>query len=244
MEYEQQDIELLDRNAESMNYKIKRNKLQLRILAIVLSTIFVLISCFVVLGMLSENVYIYTGIEGPSMKPTINAEAPNNGEPYDYAYVNTYQKGTYGDIIVIKHTSQDGVTKYVIKRLIGMEGDTVTIDNTGTYTKLYVNDVLIDEPYLSEDNLKYDGIGNESKSKTGVTSITLQKGKIFYMGDNRRESSDCRNYSYTSVPNCESVDNIIGRVDYIIPHEEVENGDGKGVERFFNGIKEIILSIF
>ena len=246
---EEENIEdvggLLGRNAEMYNPKIRKNKLKIRILAIVLSLLFVLISGFIVIGMFAENVYMYTGVEGHSMVPTINADAPNDSEAYDYAYVNTYQKGTYGDIIVVKHTGRTGDVKYVIKRLIAMEGDTVTIDNTNPFkTQVYVNGVLLQEDYLSESNNRFNGIGNSIESEVGITEITLKEGYIFYMGDNRRNSADCREYSYLEEPYCEKASNIVGRVDYIVPHDQVESGDGKDFERFCNGIKEIFCSIF
>ena len=239
---------MLEKEAEAQNGNIRRYKRKSRTLAIVLAVIFVFIAGFVLLGMFAENVYLYTGVEGPSMKPTINADAQNDelNEAYDYAYVNTYQKGERDDIIVISHTDNSGQTKYVIKRLIGVAGDTITIDNTDfTQTKVYRNGELLAEEYLDKTtNSKFRGIGTSLESQIGITQITVPEGYIFYMGDNRNNSDDCRSYSYTDTPYCESVDNIIGRVDYIIPHENVEEGDGKDMERFFNGIKEIFASIF
>ena len=231
--------DLLSKNAQMYNSKIRKNKLKLRILAVSLVIIFFLISSFVVVGMFAENVYIYTGVEGSSMQPTINAESKDDSEPYDYAYVNTYQKGTYGDIIVVKHTSRDGETKYVIKRLIAMAGDTVRIDiSDPSQSQVYVNGVLLQEDYLSE-NYMNKGIGHYLDKE-----ITIKEGYIFYMGDNRNNSEDCRSYDYLDEPYCEKVENIIGRVDYIVPHDQVESGDGKDAERFWNGMKEIINRIF
>ena len=234
--------DLLSKNAQMNNSKIRKSKLKLRILAVCLVLMFFLISSFVVVAMFAENVYIYTGVEGQSMMPTINADAPQNySGPYDYAYVNTYQKGTYGDIIVVKHTSRDGETKYVIKRLIAMAGDTVRIDiSDPLQSKVYVNGVLLQEDYLSEDNKKMKkGIGNSIDKE-----ITIKEGYVFYMGDNRNNSDDCRSYDYLEEPYCEKVENIVGRVDYIVPHDQVEFGDGKDAERFWNGMKEIINRIF
>ena len=240
---------LLEREAEHQNSKIKRYKRQNRALAVVLAVAFIIICAFVLLGMFAENVYLYTGVEGPSMKPTINADASESelDEAYDYAYVNTYQQGTYGDIIVVSHTDNTGQTKYVIKRLFGLAGDTITFDNRESgVTRVYRNGELLTEHYLDMDaNSKFMGLINQGlNSRFGITEITVPQGYIFYMGDNRNNSEDCRSYTYTEVPYCEKVENIIGRVDYIIPHEDVAEGDGKDVERFFNGIKEIFASIF
>ena len=227
---------LLENESKICNKKIRKNKLQIKILAIILSVIFVMISAFVVLAMFAEDVYIYTGVEGPSMKPTINADAPNTNEPYDHAYVNTYQKGTYNDIIVIQHTEEKGEVRFVIKRLIGMGGDTIKIDDSGIITKVYRNGELLKEDYIKD--AYFTGF------KNGISEITIPQGYIFYMGDNRNNSNDCRHYDYTEVPYCEKASNIIGRVDYIVPFEQVEKGDGKDNERFWKGMKEIFYKIF
>ena len=230
---------LLDMESERSNKNIRKNKLQIKILAIVLSVLFICISAFVVLAMFAESVYIYTGVEGPSMKPTINADAPNSSEPYDYAYVNTYQKGTYNDIIVIEHVTRTGEVRFVIKRLIGMGGDTIRIDNSEYKTKVYRNGELLQEDYLDLNyNTKFNGFSN------GQLEVTIPKGYIFYMGDNRNSSDDCRSYDYMEVPYCEKATNIIGRVDYIVPFAQVEKGDGKDSERFWKGMKEVFYKIF
>lgn len=223
------------------NSIIAKNRRQMRTLAIVLSVLFVLISSAIVLCMFAERVYLYTGVEGPSMQPTINADSPDTSETYDYVHINTYQKGEYGDIIVIKHKGANGENKFLIKRLIGVAGDTIVIDNTSSYaTKVYRNDELLDEPYLKAQ--KFKGIGSTDGAHHGVTSITIPEGCIFFMGDNRNNSDDCRNYSYNETPYCESADNIIGRVDYIIPGGV--DDDGKDAERLWKGIKEIFDRIF
>jgi len=232
------ECEYVRYNANSV---VARTRRRTRALAVVLALLFVLISGFITLGMFAERVYIYTGVEGPSMQPTINADSPDTDEPYDYAYINTYQKGTYGDIIVIKHTNAGGDVRYVIKRLIGMGGDTITIDNTDSaVTKVYRNGELLVEDYIK--SAKFKGIGSSISAQSGVTSVTLPENGIFYMGDNRNNSDDCRNYSYNETPYCETTDNIIGRVDYIVPNGVKD--DGKDVERFFAGIREIFKSIF
>ena len=110
----------LDNQSQKLNKTIRKNKLQIKIMAIVLSVLFIFITAFVVLGMIAESVYFYTGVEGSSMKPTINASAQDSKQAYDHVYVNTYQKGTYNDIIVIEHTGRGGDVKKVIKRLIAM----------------------------------------------------------------------------------------------------------------------------
>lgn len=241
---------LLELNSERGNRYLKRHNNQLRTLAISLTLIFVVFCVCMMTCMVAESVYIYTGVEGQSMQPTINEDVTDPNTLYDYVYVNTFQKGTYGDIIVVEHRESTSV-KYVIKRLIGLAGDTITFDNTDpNKTLVYRNGELLYEPYLDiERNSKFTGLyAFGEKSAHGITEITIPNGCVFYMGDNRNRSQDCRAYISVGANGepkyCESVKNIVGRVDYIVPHENVDKGDGKGLERFWRGIKEVFGKVF
>ena len=167
---------------------------------------------------------------------------------YRAIFKNAYFKGLTSAVLLTAGLAVAGGAQAVdykdIADINALEGDTVTIDNTNPFkTQVYVNGVLLQEDYLSESNNHFNGIGNSIESEVGITEITLKEGYIFYMGDNRMNSADCREYSYLEEPYCEKVSNIVGRVDYIVPHDQVESGDGKDFERFCNGIKEIFCSI-
>ena len=68
-----------------------------------------------------------------------------------------------------------------IKRVIGIEGDHIKIENG----KVYLNGEELDEPYLRE------GIKTESRT---LADFTVPEGYIFAMGDNREHSTDCRDF--------------------------------------------------
>ena len=86
----------------------------------------------------------------------------------------------YGDIVVVsKDSFKDG--EPIIKRVIATEGQTVKIVKTSlTQSSVYVDDVLLDEPYIA------------SPTKNDNFSVTVQKGCVFVMGDNRAVSQDSR----------------------------------------------------
>ena len=76
----------------------------------------------------------------------------------------------------------------IVKRVIATEGQTVDIDfTTGS---VWVDDQLLDEPYINELTFTDEGLD---------FPVTLQTGEVFVMGDNRNASSDSRDPSLGPV---------------------------------------------
>lgn len=99
------------------------------------------------------------------------------------------------DIVVIKEGN-----KLIIKRVIGLPGETVEYKDN----QLYINGEKIDDPYPSTptDNFSIEDIGH--KKVPGDT--------YFVMGDNRSDSLDSR-YASVGVINKSQ---ILGRARFII----------------------------
>ena len=89
---------------------------------------------------------------------------------------------------------EQGKVSY-IKRIIGVAGDTIKIEDG----KVYLNGELLDEPYLNE------GMTTEAVL---FTEVTVPDGYVFVMGDNREHSTDSRSFG------CIPVDKIESRVAF------------------------------
>ncbi len=97
------------------------------------------------------------------------------------------------DVVVFPY--QQGKDTYYIKRVIGLPGDSVFINEAGT---IYIND----EPLI-------EGFGKEAILDPGIAQDTIYLGaeEYFVLGDNRNESADSRDPSVGIVKR----ENIVGR---------------------------------
>ncbi len=122
-------------------------------------------------------------VTGTSMTPTLS----NN----DLVVCSKTGNYSYGDVVAFYYNN-----KILLKRVIGMPGDWIDIDDNGV---VYVNGEAIEEDYVSE-------------LAVGECDITLPyqvpDNRIFVMGDHRSTSVDSRS---TSV-GCVSDENVIGAV--------------------------------
>ncbi len=91
---------------------------------------------------------------------------------------------------IIAFNSHNPLEELYIKRVIAVEGDHLVIKDS----QVYVNDELIDEPYINETSFLVD------------IDITIEAGHLFVMGDNRNHSTDSR------VMGQIDVDDVMGKV--------------------------------
>lgn len=158
--------------------KTKEQKSNKRFLIFIAVLVAVLFAVFFVFSEMFFNVVV----EGASMEPTIH-----NG---DVLTVNSFKKPKNGDIIIVQKGE-----KLLIKRAIAVSGDRVKIEDG----YVILNGKKLEEEYLSEqgctDNISWHG------------ERTLAEDEVFYLGDNRENSSDSRIYGVCKT------DDIMGVVE-------------------------------
>ncbi len=115
-------------------------------------------------------------VNGASMEPTFH---PGEYLIVDQLTYKAFSQPKRGEVIIFRYP-QD-TTKFFIKRVVGLPGETIEIrgENIRISNSDFPEGFLLDEDYLSfrkQDNLK----------------TKLKSDEYFVMGDNRPQSSDSR----------------------------------------------------
>jgi len=134
----------------------------------------------VIMYFLIDSVIARVRVENISMLPTL--------QPGEFLLVNKLaykiDRMSRGDIIIFHYDAKEDY----IKRLIGLPGDTVEVQDG----KVKVNQLELDEPYISAPP-SYNGVWD------------VPAGSIFVLGDNRNSSSDSHSWGFVSL------DKLIGK---------------------------------
>ena len=115
--------------------------------SIFLSICIVIFTAFLVMLMITTNVYHSAMVVGTSMYPTINAISDGTDEKNDTAYYTLYKSAKVGDIVIVDYydAGLSGDNKIdAIKRLIAKGGDTICYYGG----KILRNGLPVDEWYL------------------------------------------------------------------------------------------------
>lgn len=119
-----------------------------------------------------------------SMEPTLY--------PEDHLVTLRQPRYDRGDIVVILETDSN---EYVVKRIVGIAGDRVTVRDGA----LFINNAYVSEPYIAElMNYEID------------EPVTVPENEVFVLGDNRNISDDSH-LTRKSQP----VADIVGKVRFM-----------------------------
>lgn len=128
-----------------------------------------------------------------SMENTIMAGDRFIGNRLSYIF----SKPERGDIIVFKYPDNEEET--YVKRVIGLPGETVVIEDG----KIYIDG--------SKEPLKEDYLKEEWTAATGPYTFEVPEDSYFVMGDNRNDSWDARYWTNTYV----GEEKILGKAIFI-----------------------------
>lgn len=161
------------------------NKTLKAILNFSLYVLIVLVATYLIVHYVAQR----TEVIGDSMQPTLH-----NGDNLIVDKI-TYRLSDPNRFDIIVFPYQYDERTFYIKRIIGLPGETVYIDNEGD---IYINDHKLDEDY-GREVIKDAGVACEP--------IVLADDEYFVLGDNRNNSSDSR---FVAVGNIKRED-IIGK---------------------------------
>ncbi|MCM1183166.1 MAG: signal peptidase I [Roseburia sp.] len=147
--------------------------------------LFVLIAAYLIVTYVGQR----TQVSGSSMEPTLSHEDHLIVDKLSYKF----KEPERFDIIVFPF--QYDRDTYYIKRIIGLPGEIVQIDEEGN---IYIDGEILEENY-GREVIENPGRASEA--------VVLGDDEYFVMGDNRNNSSDSRD---PSVGNIHRKD-IIGR---------------------------------
>lgn len=168
---------------EQLEGELKRVRYKSRYRSVLRSTIYSLITVAAITVLITTLWFPVLRVYGNSMTPTLQ-----NGEIIFTVKMSEFEPG---DIISFYYNN-----KILIKRVIARSGEWVNMDADGN---VYVNETLLDEPYLDEKAF-------------GDCNIELPyqvpEGRVFVMGDQRSTSVDSRN----SAVGCVAQEQIVGKI--------------------------------
>lgn len=165
--------------------ELGREKSRRNYLRVLKSTVFTLITVAAIAVLIAVLLLPVLQIYGTSMSPTV--------EEGDIVVSVKGDNFETGDLVAFYYNN-----KILVKRVIGQSGDWVDIDEDGN---VYVNNQLIEEPYLQ----------NKSIGECDITlPYQVPDSKIFVMGDNRSISIDSR----SSTVGCVSSEQVVGKIQF------------------------------
>jgi len=193
-------------------------------LKIAVEIVLCLFIAIILVGLVQQMFLAPVGVVGSSMYPTINSEGdrvfvqkrfysikrgdvivfyrPNSS---DVTSKNPAGSITFSDFFNslpfinkfphVKEESNDSDYTCVIKRVIGIPGDTIMIREdpaNPTFAKLYVNGNAVKETVIMHNKDAFYGVGVETNPR--IANWTVEEGQYFVLGDNRDSSYDSEDY--------------------------------------------------
>jgi signal peptidase I len=163
----------------------------------IIETIVLTVLMFLIIRLAVQNF----NIDGMSMEPSLHNQELILVDKWSYLF----HAPARGDVIVF--VAPPNPAQDYIKRVVGLPGDVITVQNTD----VYVNGKKLTEAYVEPHHQ-----GNPYPS---FTNRVVPQGAYFVMGDNRGGSSDSRDWG------CVPQKNLIGRAAVVYwPLAQDNNG--------------------
>ena len=177
------DIKNVLPSVEAISSELKRERNRIRYRRVLKNTLYGLIIVAAIAALIATLLLPVLQISGSSMEPNLN-----NGDIVALIKTTRLERG---DLCGFSYSN-----KILIKRVIGLPGDIVTIDGDGS---VFINGYVLDEPYINEKALGECDI---------EFPYTVPENEYFVLGDHRGSSIDSR----SSVIGCIPYEQILGKI--------------------------------
>ena len=164
---------------------------QLELIAIFFAVIIVIFACMCKSCM----------VDGSSMLDTLHDK--ERVIIWDLFYTPDYE-----DIVVIHDNGN--LNKPIVKRVIGLPGDTVSVEHYLDTMKVTVTHSDGTQEILDEEYIRYNILDGYLLNYASTGTWTVGEGEVFVMGDNRLNSTDSR------IEGCYDSRLILGKVIFRI----------------------------
>ena len=175
---------MLNNNDKEINAEEKEVSLKKEIISTVLYLLAVIALTFLFVQFVGQR----THVNGDSMNATLEDGDNLIVDKISYRFT----KPDRFDIVVFPYQYKEDT--YYIKRIIGMPGETVLVQDG----MIYIDGEVLEETY-GKEVMQYAGVASEP--------ITLGEDEYFVLGDNRNNSSDSRDPSVGNIKE----DQIVGK---------------------------------
>lgn len=169
---------------EEKTIQIKTEKRTL--VAILLDWVWSFVIALVVAFVITRFIATPARVSQTSMTDTLQDQDFLIVSKFNQLYPFLFGDYQIGDIVCFQ---KKGTQDLLVKRIIGMPGDTIVIKDG----EVYRNGVKMIEPYLNAKNKdKTYAIGSSEQMMYDSMTYNVPEGKYFVMGDNRNGSIDSR----------------------------------------------------
>ena len=125
-------------------------------------------------------------IDGPSMQTTLMPEDRVLVNKMSYKLHDIHR----GDVIVFDRVTNEVQHDDLIKRVLGLPGETLEIRSC----IVYIDGVQVNEPYLNPEQTSQVEPSARCGSHTDMAPVVVPEEMVFVMGDNRVQSFDSRDF--------------------------------------------------
>lgn len=154
-------------SVEQLELELKRIKKHKRLSSFIKKTVFIILCIAAVFVFVTATVSPALKVTGDNMSPTLN-----DGDVIVLIKTDTFKRG---DICAFEYND-----KLLVKRIIGVPGDEVNIDENGTF---FINGKELDDTY---------GTVKSSGTINIALPYKVAENTYFVVGDNRSKSIDSR----------------------------------------------------